>query len=191
MTAGGDRQSPQQAPDPLLVLALAVVIYGALAAAALLWLWCRDRTGAVAEQSVGRLGPLAASGAGLAVALVGVAVHGWLREVVPGGSPLHTAAAQLFVRWDERVGIAFSVLAALAEELFFRLAVQDAFGLAGSVTAYVLLNIRTVGLRWSAVTLVHALCLGGLVELGFGLLGSTSAHAVLNYLSLRRIHRSS
>ena len=37
----------------------------------------------------------------------------------------------------------------------------------------------------------HAVALGGLVELGCGLLGSTSAHAVFNYLSLRRIQRSS
>ena len=38
-----------------------------------------------------------------------------------------------------------------------------------------------------AFTAAHALVLGLLVQLGFGLLGSTTAHAVLNHLCLRRL----
>ncbi len=189
--SGVDPDDLDEAPDPLLVLGLAVLVYGALVVAALVWLWCRERTGAIAELSIGRFGPLAASGAGLAIGVAFAAAYGWARSVLRADSELHANVERMFTQWDERVGIAFAILAAFAEELFFRLAVQDALGLSGSVTVYVLLNLRLVGVRWMAFTFAHAVALGGLVELGGGLLGSTSAHAVFNYLSLRRIHRSS
>ena len=188
--SGNDHHDLEKAPDPFLVLGLAVVVYGALVVAALLWLWCRGRTHAIAEMSIGRFGPLVASGVGLAIGVTFAAAHGWARRVLRGDNKLQANIERMFARWDERVGIAFAILAAFAEELFFRLAAQDAVGLTGSVTIYVLLNMRAVGLRWTMFTFSHAVALGGLVELGCGLVGSTSAHAVFNYLSLRRIHRS-
>ena len=188
--SGDDPRDFEEAPDPLLVLGLAVVVYGALVMAALFWLWCRERTGVVAEQSIGRFGPWAASGAGLAIGVACAAAYIKARRAQRGLNELHVIVEHMFARWDERAGIAFAILAAFAEELFFRLAVQDAMGLTGSVSVYVLLNIRAVGLRWAAVTCAPAVALGGLVELGFGLLGSTSAHAVFNYLILRSPHRS-
>ena len=157
---------------------------------ALLWLSSRDRLGAIAELSIGARGLLAGSGVGLVVGLVGAALADVLSRRVRGLEPLRAASERLFVRWDERVGVAFSLLAAFAEELFFRLAVQDAWGLLAMVALCVLLHMPFGGLRWLGVVLVHALTLGLLVECGFGLLGATTAHAILNYLSLRRIQLS-
>jgi hypothetical protein len=79
------------------------------------------------------------------------------------------------------------LIGAIAEELFFRLAVQDAFGLAGSVAIATAVNSCVGGWRWMPLALVHALALGAIVHFGLGLLGSTTANAVSNYLNLRRI----
>lgn len=83
--------------------------------------------------------------------------------------------------------LALILVSAVAEEVFFRLAVQDVFGLLGSVAAYVVVNSTTAGWRWIPITALHAAVLGAMMQLGFGLLGTTTANAVLNYLSLRRI----
>ena len=194
MSDGEDRREPEQDPEdaaePLLMLAFGVVIYGALVIGALLWLWSCDRLGAIAELSIGAHGLLAGSGAGLVVGLVGAYLADVLSRRVGGLEQLRAATERLFVRWDERIGVAFALLAAFAEELFFRLAVQDACGLLAMVALCVLLHMPFGGLRWLCVVLVHALTLGLLVEFGFGLLGATTAHAILNYLSLRRIQLS-
>lgn len=194
MSDDQDRREPEHDPEdaaePLVMLAFGVFLYGALVIGALLWLSSRDRLGAIAELSIGARGLLAGSGVGLVVGLVGAALADVLSRRVRGLEQLRAASERLFVRWDERVGVAFSLLAAFAEELFFRLAVQDAWGLLAMVALCVLLHMPFGGLRWLGVVLVHALTLGLLVELGFGLLGATTAHAILNYLSLRRIQLS-
>ena len=56
-----------------------------------------------------------------------------------------TVAVHLF-RPASRV--AFMVLGAVAEEMFFRLAVQDQFGLTGSVAVYSLVSMCAMGPRW-------------------------------------------
>jgi membrane protease YdiL (CAAX protease family) len=187
-------QQPDGERDPDLepgtVLVAGTVIYGGMGAAALIWLWTRERSGALAEQAIGDYGPWASSGVGLVVGLIGAWLLGYLTKRFTSLQEVASAAQRVFARAGEGVGIAFVLISAIAEELFFRLAVQDLFGLIGSVACYVLLNSSVGGLRWILFTFAHALTLGLIVELGFGLLGSTTAHAILNYLSLRRIQYS-
>ena len=95
-----------------------------------------------------------------------------------------------FAGLGDRAAVAVVLLAAVAEELFFRLAVQDTFGLLGSVAASVLANASVGRWSWLVVALLHALLLGLLVELGFGLLASSTAHAVLNYLTWSGVRHS-
>ncbi|MCK5943746.1 MAG: hypothetical protein KAI24_17310 [Planctomycetes bacterium] len=186
-----DQRDPEEEePEPGMVLAAGVVIYGAMGGAAVLWLWLRDRLDAVGERSIGEHGPIAASALGLGVGVAGAFVVARATRRFPGFEEMTSTAQRLFARAGEGVAIAFALLSAVAEELFFRLAVQDAFGLVGSVAAYVLLNSSVGGLRWIAFTFAHALVLGVIVQSGFGLLGSTTAHAILNHLSLRRIQDS-
>jgi len=189
-----DDQRPQGGDEPELepatVLMAGTVIYGGMAAVSLFWLWMRDRSDVLFEQAVGQHGPGAASGVGLVVGLVGAWVFAELMKRIAGLQEVAADAQRVFARAGEGVGIAFVLISATAEELFFRLAVQDSLGLVGSVACYVLLNSSVGGLRWVLFTFAHALTLGLIVELGFGLLGSTTAHAILNYLSLRRIQDS-
>jgi len=174
-------------PGPGVVLAAAAVIYGALVTASLLWLWARGRAEALPALSLGDYGPAAASAVGLGVGVLGALA---LTRLVRDSEELVPAAQRLFAGASDTHCVAIAVLSAAAEELFFRLAVQDQFGLLGSVAAYVLLNSTVGGVRWKLFTLVHALALGLLVTSGFGLLGSTTAHAVMTYLCLRRLQTS-
>ena len=176
--------------DPGTVLIAGTVIYGGMGSAALIWLWTRERFSALSEQAIGEHGLLASAGVGLSVGLIGAWILGLLTRRFTGLQEVASAAQRVFARAGEGVGIAFVLISAIAEELFFRLAVQDLFGLIGSVACYVLLNSSVGGLRWILFTFAHALVLGLIVHLGFGLLGSTTAHAIINYLSLRRIQDS-
>ena len=83
--------------------------------------------------------------------------------------------------------LTLSLVSAVAEEFFFRLAVQDALGLPASVALYVLLNTGPGFWSWALIALGSGLLFSGLVATGFGLLAATTAHAIINYLSLRRI----
>ena len=188
---------PDVPPDPEgeepstgLVLAAGSCVYGAMAAAALLWLWARGHAGVLSERSIGDYGPAAASAAGLGVGLLGAMALARSTRLLRGPEQLISAAQRLFAGASESHCVAFAVLSSVSEELFFRLAVQDQFGLLGSVAAYVLLNSKVGGVRWMLFTLVHATVLGLLVQQGLGLLGSTTAHAVLTYLCLRRLQTS-
>tara|TARA_R110002094_G_scaffold75337_7_gene82717 strand:- start:2787 stop:3368 length:582 start_codon:yes stop_codon:yes gene_type:complete len=183
-----EEQGPE--PEPGLVLATGTIVYGAMGTAALLWLWARDRSDALAEQAIGDYGPLASSGVGLGVGLIGAWLMSQAIKRFASLKDVASAAHRLFARASDGVAIAFVLISAIAEELFFRLAVQDLFGLFGAVAVYVLVNSSVGGLRWLAFTFAHAMVLGLIVHFGFGLLGSTTAHAVLNYLSLRRIQDS-
>lgn len=184
---GEDPDRDGDDPAPGFVLAAGVVIYAVMGSMALFWLWLRDRLEVLPEQAVGRHGPFAASAVGLAVGLVSAALLAWAMRRFVGVRALMAMAHKLFTGSGEGIGLAFILVAAISEELFFRLAVQDALGLVGSVAGYVLLNSSVAGLRWLPITVLHALLLGLIVETGFGLLGSTTAHAVMNYLSLKRI----
>jgi membrane protease YdiL (CAAX protease family) len=76
---------------------------------------------------------------------------------------------------------------ALGEECFFRLAMQDALGLLPTALLFGLLHTGPPGLLWSAVALVLGLAFGWMMHAGCGLLSVTLAHALINYLSLRRM----
>jgi hypothetical protein len=164
-----------------------LALYGAMAVAALAWLWARDRLEALPLAAIGQHGPWLASALGLGAGWLAAACLAFVAARV---EPLRAHEALLrgaLGRLGEGASIALVLAVAIGEELFFRLAVQDCFGLAGSVAFYVLLHIGIGGLWWVPVTLLHALALGLIVQQGFGLLGSATANAILNHLSLRRI----
>ena len=190
MTSNGKDPKDGSDAEPILVLVTGAVIYGLMAAGALFWLWSRDRLDALPAKAIGDYGPLAASGVGLAVGVVAAWILNRSLKRFAGLKEIASEAQRLFARAGDGTAITFVLISAIAEELFFRLAVQDLFGLFGAVAVYVLLNSSVGGWRWVVFTFFHSLVLGLIVHLGFGLLGSTTAHAILNYLSLRRVQDS-
>lgn len=160
--------------------------YSLLLAAALGWLAWRGRWSALSATAIGDHGALAAAAAGLAVGVIGNWAMAGASRSVPAIAELEERVHGVFVGVPESAAFGLVLTAAVIEELFFRLAVQDAFGLLGSVAAYVLLSM-SAGRSVVLLAAAHALCLGALVALGFGLYASTTAHAVINYLSLRRM----
>jgi hypothetical protein len=177
-------------PDPRFLLAAGFVVYGVLAIAAWTWLWLRDRGDALADQAIGAHGPLLGSAAGLAAGWLGARSIAWAAPRVPRMRELDATARTAFARTGDAAAVSFVLVGAVAEELFFRLAVPDAVGWAGSVAAATAVNSSLAGWRWLPVAFLHALALALLVRHGFGLLAATTASAVMNYLNLRRIQCS-
>jgi hypothetical protein len=179
----------EQPPEIERTLSLAVgsVLYAAMLGGGMFWLWVRDRLDVLPQIAVDQHGPLLASGLGLAV---GVAGAGALRVVGPrvrAFTVLEHHTRELFAGVSPAATMCFLLAGVVGEEVFFRAATQDAFGLLGAVLLYGLLHGSIAGLAWLPFTLAHALVLGLIVEFGFGLLGSATAHAIMNHLTLRRI----
>jgi hypothetical protein len=163
------------------------MFYGLLMIASLAWLSGRDRGDAFADAAVGAHGPWLGVIAGLVVGCLGAAVVAALARRRATFRLLDRITRQAFAGVGDIGALVFVLMAAVGEELFFRLAVQDAYGLVGSVAAYLIVNSSVGGWRWLPYLLVHATVLGLLVQQGFGLLGSTTANAIMNHLNLWRI----
>ena len=181
----GDADEP--APSPGQLLASGVVFYVLLAAAGLAWMSLRDRLDVLPDLAVGAHGPWLASSVGLGLGVLLALFCGQLAQ----HSREMRAADELMRRTFDGMGqsavLTLVLLGAVAEELFLRLAVQDAFGLVGSVAAFALVSMALGRPRLLLLAVVHATMLGAVVQLGFGLLASTTANAIMNHLNLRRL----
>jgi len=169
---------------------VAVAAEAVLAAIALVWIRWRALPVALGP-------PLAGLGLGvLAAGALGVANYALLRLVPPVGPvrevrllyeetlrPLFAGA-----RPHEAVGIALA--AGIGEELLFRGAAQAEWGL---VAASVLFGVAHVGgrasLAFGAWVVVMGLALGGLAEVGGGVLAPVVAHAVYDAAAIEYIRR--
>lgn len=181
-------RAPDELPeDPRTSATLAGCLYLVLGGSAWLWLWARERLAALPERAIGTFGLPADLAMGIGVGVVGALLVGRLGRGRPFVDQLERQVRTLFVPMSEAAMLILVLVGALAEELFFRLAAQDALGLPGAVAVYAFVNSSTAGWRWLPISLVHALVFGALFEAGFGLLGTTAANAILNHLSLRRI----
>jgi membrane protease YdiL (CAAX protease family) len=144
----------------------------------------------LAPRAIGDHGPWLSSGAGLCGGIVIAVVFAFTSRRTARGREYEAVIRRTFAGTDDTAAALFVLTAAVAEELFFRLAVQDALGLLGSVAIATAVNSCVGGWRWLPLALVHAAALGAIVHCGLGLLGSTTANAVANYLNLRRIQCS-
>ena len=180
-------ESPPDDVEPRQVLATGFATYGIMAIAALGWLAGRDRTAELHTQSFGVHGPWLGAVVGLATGLLMAVVMAWLSPRLRVLRDIDAMVARTFVGIGETAALLFVIAGALAEELLFRLAAQDALGLFGTVALYSLLYSSVGGWRWLLIMVPHALLLGLLVQCGFGLFASTTANAIMNHLNLRRL----
>lgn len=174
-------------PESRFLLAAGLLVHGAMVVAALSWLWLRERLDVLPERSIGEQGPLLGSFCGLGVGVAGAFSMAQASSRLRSLREVEAVAQRVFAGAGDMALVAFVTFGAVAEELFFRLAVQDLLGLAGSVATCIVVNSTVAGWAWLPIAAMHALLLGLLVQQGFGLLGSTTANAVMNYFHLRRI----
>lgn len=179
--------APPGEPEPRQLLVAGCATYAVMAIGALAWLGWRGRLDQLAEQSFGRHGPWSAAAAGLAAGLLMAFGIAWLSPRWGVLRDLDAMVGRTFAGIGEAATLALVLWGALAEELLFRLAAQDALGLYGAVALHTFLYSSAAGWRLLFAVLPHALLLGVLVDSGFGLLASTAANAIMNHLNLRRL----
>jgi membrane protease YdiL (CAAX protease family) len=178
---------PPPAHEGRAAMLYAGCLWVLLLAGALLWLWARDRLPELQKQALGEHGLWASASAGLAVGLGGALAFARAARSFAAMRAMERRIAGILGPMAESQVLALALGSAVAEEIFFRLAVQDAIGLAGAVACYALMNTGPGFWAFLPVALVSGLAFGLLVQNGFGLLSATAAHALINYLSLRRI----
>jgi hypothetical protein len=154
-------KSARVPPEATGAAAAALLLYTLVIAGALLWLWWRDDLGALPELALGRFGVLGGAGIGLLAGMLGAAclalASRWLAAVR---------------RIEGRIG---ELVGPIGESALLTLAL------------YVLGNTGPGFWAWAPVALVFGLMFATMIETGCGLLAVTTAHALLNYFSLRRI----
>jgi hypothetical protein len=183
----GAVSEPAERPTPASVLFAAGVVYTAMAAAALLWLWGRDRLQQLPLRAVGDYGLPAAAGLGLATGVGAALLLALASRRSAGLARCEGRIAAMLGPLSEGQVVALATTAAIAEELFFRLAVLDAIGPLLAVACYAALNTGPGFWPWLPVAMLFAGAATALMQAGFGLLSATTAHALVNYLVLRRI----
>ena len=179
---------PRPAPPPGALFRLAAGFYLFLAVGGLVWIGWRD--GTIRPSlfvPVERWWLDVAAGLGVGVGIVGAwrALRRW---------------SELARRLDERLGEALgpldageagglALLSAVAEEVFFRGAMQPSWGLWPTTLVFALLHSgrgRELAVWFGSAFAAGAL-LGGLAEWRENLLAPILAHGVLNGLELRRL----
>jgi membrane protease YdiL (CAAX protease family) len=183
-----DLQPPDdQVPRNALVLA-ASVLYGIFVCIAVLWFWLRERQHRLSEIAVGD----DAMWSLLLGAAVGLGVSGviWLGvRYLKQFSKLEGRLQEFIGELNETEIIAIAMTSAIGEEMLFRGALQDHLGGYWYLSALVfgLLHTGPGLLLWAGVATVLGLLFSVMVHFGFGLLSVTVAHALINFISLRRM----
>ncbi len=126
-------------------------------------------------------------GAATGVALLGC----WelARHLLPQARSLEVHFGELLGRLERGEALALALLSGFAEELFFRGAMQGAWGWIVATAVFTLLHTGpgAVYRIWTAFSLVAGLALAGLMEWRGNLLAPVCAHFLVNAVNLARI----
>lgn len=137
--------------------------------------------------AIGSHGPWFGLLAGGAVAAAFSALLAVVAARTSALAPLDDELRRFFAGIDARAVDVLLLASALGEEFLLRCAIQDAFGWPAGVAVAVTLVIASGHRRLWLLAVLYASMLGLLVELGFGLLGSSVANVIVNHLNLRRL----
>ncbi len=178
---------PEGEPPPRQRIASSLLVQALCTLGAVAWLHARDRLEAFREMAIGAHGPWLGLLAGGAVAVLFSAVLAVVAARTSALAPLDAELRRFFAGIDARAVDVLLLASALGEEFLLRCAVQDAFGWPGGVAVAVTVVIASGQRRLWWLAVLYASLLGLLVDLGFGLLGSTVANVLVNHLNLRRL----
>lgn len=173
-----------------------MLVYAPLTVGALLWAWGSERRLAWALEApwmggsyVFRL--LTSIGLGLGLAVAVVAITPTFVERTRWGRDLHHELADLIRALSPSEIMALALSSGIAEELFFRGAMQPVLGLLLSSAIFGLVHVgpRKVFLAWIAWAFVMGLLFGMIFELTGILWGPVLAHVWINQRNMTYIRR--
>ena len=126
-------------------------------------------------------------GVGAGAALLGLWLAG--RTLLPLARELERAIADLLGGLTVPDALALALISGIAEEVFFRGAVQGSWGIVPATILFALLHggPGKPFLLWTLFALIAGAAFGGLLLLRGNLLAPIVAHAVVNGVNLRRL----
>jgi hypothetical protein len=170
---------------------LAVIFYGVLFAAALAWAWLAGRTLVYADAAAAQRGvrPLHDAGAGLLAAAAVVLLSRQLTERTRIGERLARSLAAALGPLSLAECWWLALVSGIAEEAFFRGAVQPEVGLLAASLLFGAAHFvpRRELLPWTVFSIAAGLLLGWLFDATGNLLAPVVAHAAINGVNLRHL----
>ena len=190
---GPDFRAGDGAPRPFPVGA-AVAFYAALGLVAVLWRLWSDGVSPLAPAGVA---PWESAGPVAALILGGVAGAGmvmgtrWWTRRLASGERLARAMAALLGPLSTRDVVALALASGLAEEAFFRGALQPRVGWLAASLLFGLAHLvpRREWLPWAGFAALAGLLFGALFELSGSLVAPAVAHSLVNGVNLRWLAR--
>ena len=164
------------------------IFYLVLAVAGIIWIGVRHGTIELALFIAPGSWPIDLGiGLGVGGALTGV----WeiARRLLPQPLVVEQHFAEVLGPMTVSEAVVLALLSALAEELFFRGAMQDAFGLLPAAALFTVLHLgpgKDFRL-WTVFAAVAGIVLGGLMLWRGSLLAPVAAHALVNGIGLARL----
>jgi len=183
-------------PSPTPITRLALTIYVPLAVLGLAWAWFASGRFAWSLDSSWVSAPYPmrlglSLGLGLALALLVVAVTPRLVETRAWARALHLELKEIITPLSSAEISLLALASGLAEELFFRGALQPVLGLLPTSLIFGALHVgpKKVFLAWTGWACVMGLLLGAIFELTGVLWGPVLAHVWINQRNMTFISR--
>jgi membrane protease YdiL (CAAX protease family) len=168
---------------------MAVIFYGALLGAALLWGVIAGRSLLYASAGAAEAGvePLGDVAVGLLAGAIVVLLSREFTRRTRSGEALARAFGEVLGRLSVFECLVLAALSAVAEEAFFRGALQPLLGWLATSLVFGLVHFvpRREFLPWTGFALLAGLLLGGLFEATGNLVAPVIAHATVNAVNLR------
>jgi membrane protease YdiL (CAAX protease family) len=189
---------PPPAPRPgvaprLPLVRLALAFYGVLLGAALAWAWLTGRSLLWASEAAAERGasPLVDFGAGLLAAAIVVLLSRQLTERTRVGEQLARSLRAALGPLSLAECWLLALLSGVAEEAFFRGALQPRVGLLAASLLFGAAHFvpRRELLPWTAFSIAAGLLLGWLFDATGNLIAPIVAHAGINGVNLRHLTR--
>jgi membrane protease YdiL (CAAX protease family) len=183
-------------PSPTPITRLALIVYAPLTVVALAWAWLADGRFAWSLDPSWLSAPYALRLAlslalGLALALLVVAMTPSLVERASWARALHAELKDIVSPLSSSEVTLLAVASGLAEELFFRGAMQPVLGLLLTSLIFGALHVGPKGvfLAWASWAFVMGLAFGSIFELTGVLWGPVFAHVWINQRNMTFIRR--